>query len=202
MTDHPRLPGRLAEPGLTDTAQSWPVSSTESVYSSAYVSLDVDTIVGPSGDEHARAVVRPNGAIGIVVIDENDRLLLVEQYRHPVEHRLLEIPAGTLDVAGESPLDAAARELAEEADLVAGRWTSLLHMYASPGYSSEAWEVFLATELSAVPLHQRTVREAEEADMFQWWMPFDEAVEASIDGRIRDAMAVAAILAAQVQRSR
>lgn len=202
MTDHPRLPGRLAEPDLTDMAQSWPVSSTESVYSSPYVSLDVDTIVDPSGQEHRRAVVRPHGAIGIVVIDEDDRILLLEQYRHPVAHRLLEIPAGTLDVPGESRVDAAARELAEEADLVAGRWTSLLHLYASPGYSSEAWEVFLATELSAVPADRRTVREAEEADMSQWWMPFDEAVEAALDGRIRDAMAVAAILAAQVQRSR
>jgi len=203
MTAHPRLPGELADPGsLRDSDQSWPVSSSDSKYESPYVSLRIDTIVDPSGGEHARAVVQPNGAIGVLAIDEHDRVLLVEQYRHPVGRRLFELPAGTLDVPGELPLDAAIRELAEEADVVAEQWESILHLLATPGYSTEAWEVFRATDLSAVPHADRTRREAEEADMAQWWLPFDDAVEAVLSGRITDSLTVAGILAAQVLRTR
>jgi ADP-ribose pyrophosphatase len=202
MTDHPLLPGRLARPGLADTEQSWPVSASDAKYASPYVSLSIDTIVDPQGEEHARAIVRPNGAVGVLAIDAEDRLLLVEQYRHPVGRRMLEIPAGTLDVKGESPLNAAIRELAEEADVVAAEWTSMLDLLATPGYSAEHWQVFSATGLSAVPALDRTVRVAEEADMSQWWLPFDQAVEAVLAGRLSDSMTVSAILAAQVLRSR
>ena len=202
MTDHPLLPGRLADPGLADTEQSWPVSTSESKYASPYVSLSIDTIVDPQGEEHSRAVVRPNGAVGVLAIDDDDRLLLVEQYRHPVGRRMLEIPAGTLDVDGEPALDAAIRELAEEADLVAAEWEPMLDLFATPGYSTEHWQVFRASGLSAVPAAERTTRVAEEADMSQWWMPFDEAVAAVLAGRFTDSMTVSAILAAQVLRSR
>lgn len=203
MTAHPRLPGELADPAmLGDSDQSWPVSTSESQYESPYVSLRLDTIVDPHGGEHTRAVVQPRGAIGVLAIDEDDRILLVEQYRHPVGRRLIELPAGTLDVEGEGPAAAAARELAEEADVVAEHWESILHLLATPGYSTEAWEVFRATGLSAVPDHERTEREAEEADMAQWWLPFDDAVAAVLTGRITDSLTVAGILAAQVLRSR
>lgn len=203
MTGHPRLPGELADgASLRDSDQSWPVRASDSKYESPYVSLRIDTIVDPAGGEHARAVVRPNGAIGILAIDEYDRIVLVEQYRHPVGRRLFELPAGTLDVAGESPLDAAVRELAEETDVVAEHWESILHLLATPGYSTEAWEVFQATGLSAVPHADRTKRDAEEADMAQWWLPFKDAVEAVVSGRITDSLTVAGILAAQVLRTR
>lgn len=203
MTAHPRLPGRVADgASLTDTAASWPVIGTQVEYDSAYIALSVDTIEDRDGGQHTRAVVRPHGAVGIVALDEDDRLLLVQQYRHPVGQRLLEIPAGTLDVVGEAPMAAAARELAEEADIVAAQWSPLLGMLATPGYSSERWDVYLATDLSPVPVQSRTVREAEEADMQQWWVPFDEAVTAALDGRITDSMAVAAILAVLARRSR
>lgn len=202
MTAHPQLPGRLADGStLSDSEQSWPVSGSVSIHESAYVSLGIDTIVDPAGDEHARAVVKPNGAIGIIAIDDQDRILLVEQYRHPVRRRLLEIPAGTLDVPGEAPAGAAARELAEEADLVAATWTSILQLWATPGYSTEKWEIFHAAGLSAVREDERTSREAEEADMAQWWIPFDDAVSAVLDGRISDSMTTSAILATQVLRS-
>lgn len=202
MTDHPHLPGRLVGSVISDADAAWPVSSSETKYESAYVSLSIDTIIDPGGAEHQRAVVSPNGAIGVLALDAEDRLLLVEQYRHPVRRRLFEIPAGTLDVPGESPLDAAKRELAEEADLVAGHWEPQIKLLATPGYSTEAWQVFTATDLSPVPEADRTAREAEEADMAQWWLPFNEAVDAVLAGRISDSLTVAAILAAQVLRSR
>lgn len=202
MTQHPLLPGQLAEPGLADSTQDWPISRSVSKYESSYVSLNIDTIVDPQGQEHARAVVRPNGAVGVLAIDADDRLLLVEQYRHPAGRRMLEIPAGTLDVEGEAPLDAAIRELAEEADVVAAEWQPMLDMFATPGYSTERWQVFRASELSAVPAAERTIRVAEEADMTQWWLPFDQAVDAVLAGRFTDSMTVSAVLAAQVLRGR
>ena len=200
---HPDLPGQLADPAtLADSPHAWPVSTSTSGFSNGYLKVDVDTIVDPDANEHARVVVQPHGAVGVLAVDDADRVLLVEQYRHPVRHRVLEIPAGTLDVVGEDPLAAALRELAEEADLVADDWAQELKLFATPGYSSEQWTVFRATGLHAVPHDDRTDRHAEEADMQQWWLPFDTAVDAVLDGRISDGMTVAALLAEQVRRSR
>lgn len=199
---HPDLPGLLADADLTDSAAEWPVSASTPGFSNPYLSLAVDTIVDPDGDEHDRVVVQPHGAIGVVALDDEDRVLLVEQYRHPVRRRMLEIPAGTLDVEGEDPLDAAIRELAEEADLTADDWARKLGIHATPGYSSEAWTVYRASGLRPVPHDDRTERVAEEADMQQWWLPFDAAVDAVLAGRITDGMTVAALLGEQVRRSR
>jgi ADP-ribose pyrophosphatase len=204
MSDpHPDLPGQLADSAtLADTATSWPVSTSIAGFSNAYLTVDVDTIVGPDGGEHARVVIQPHGAVGILALDADDRVLIVEQYRHPVRRRVLEIPAGTLDVAGEDPLEAAERELAEEADVAADEWAQMLELCATPGYSSERWTVFRASGLHPVPHEDRTDRQAEEADMSQWWLPFDDAVAAVLDGRISDGMTVAALLAEQVRRLR
>ncbi|MGH3457099.1 NUDIX domain-containing protein [Aeromicrobium sp.] len=203
MTNHPDLPGRLADTErLADREQEWPVSTSVEQFASGYLRLDVDTIVDPEGGEHSRVVVKPHGAVGVLTIDDADRVLLVEQYRHPVRHRVLEIPAGTLDVEGEDPLDAAVRELAEEADLAAEEWVMTLELFATPGYSSEGWTVFRASGLSPVPHEDRTDRKAEEADMQQWWLPFEATVDAVLNGRITDGMTVAAVLAEQVRRQR
>ena len=200
---HPDLPGQLADlTALADTPLAWPVSSTSREFSNTYLTVDIDTIVDPDDGEHSRVVVQPHGAVGILAVDDKDRVMLVEQYRHPVRHRMLEIPAGTLDVAGEDPLDAAVRELAEEADLAASEWSQELTLLATPGYSSERWTVFRASGLRSVPDEDRTDRVAEEADMQQWWLPFDAAVDAVLDGRIGDGLTVAALLAEQVRRSR
>jgi len=202
MTEHPRLPGSLAAgDDLADTAESWAVETSESVYESGYLDMSVDTVVGPDGDRMRRVVARPRGAVAVAALDEDNRLLLVQQYRHPVALRLLELPAGTLDVEGEEPQDAAARELAEEADVVAQHWGPLLRLATTAGYSSEILTVYEASGLTAVPEGERTEREAEEADMRQWWLPLDEAVTAVLDGRIIDAKTVAAIMTLQSRRS-
>ena len=201
MTPHPSLPGEVGD-DVADSPASWPVASSQEHYATPYVTLTFDTIVAPDGGEHGRAVVRPNGAVGVLALDDDDRVLLVEQYRHAVQRRMVELPAGTLDVEGEAPQDAAARELAEEADVVADTWDHLLSSVATPGYSSEEWELYRATGLRPVPDVDRTSREAEEADMRQWWVPFGTAVDAVLDGRITDAMTAAGILAEQVKRSR
>ncbi len=200
---HPSLPGILGDgDSLSDRVLAWPVARSESIFDSAYLSLAIDTIVDPAGEQHSRVVASPNGAVGILALDDTDRILLVEQYRHPVRHRMIELPAGTLDVDGEGPVAAAQRELAEEADLMAEHWSPLLTLKATPGYSSEGWQVYRAETLSAVPVADRTERIAEEADMQQWWIAFDDAVAAVLTGRISDSMTVAAILAEQVRRTR
>jgi ADP-ribose pyrophosphatase len=200
MTDHPSLPGRLAPAGLCDTPHEWPVASSTPRYANPFLSVRTDAIVDPAGQAHDRIVVQPRGAVGILAIDDDGRVLLVEQYRHPVAARLLELPAGTLDVAGEQAQAAAERELWEEADLRADGWERLLSIVSTPGYSTEHWTVFRATALRAVPAADRTERVAEEADIVQWWMPLDDAVAAVFAGRITDAMTIAGILAERVRR--
>ena len=196
---HPRLTGRVVTT-VRDEVASWPVVSTTEHYRTDYVSLAFEEVRGPDGATHGRAVVRPNGAVGILALDDDDRVLLVQQYRHAVGRRLVELPAGTLDVAGETPQRAAARELAEEADVRAEHWTRLLSTVVTPGYSTETWEVFLATGLQPVDHAERTVREAEEADMEHWWLPFDDAVAAVLDGRISDTMTGLGLLAEVARR--
>ena len=142
------------------------------------------------------------GAVAVVVLDDDDRVLLQSQYRHPVRRELWEPPAGLLDVAGEPEVEAARRELAEEADLVAARWWRLASFFTSPGGSDEHITVFLARDLSPVPGEARFVREDEEAGMVPVWVPLDEAVTAALDGSLHSPTAVVGILAAAAARAR
>jgi ADP-ribose pyrophosphatase len=114
---------------------------------------------------------------------------------------LWEIPAGLLDVEGEDFVIGAARELAEEADLVADRWNVLADFFNSPGSSSEAIRIYLARGLSEVPGHERHVRTDEEAEIELHWTPLDEAVRAVLDGRLHNPSAVVGVLAAAAARA-
>lgn len=199
---HPRLPGRIAPAAYSDSPAVWPVAATTLRYESAFLNVRTDAIVDPTGEVHERVVVQPRGAVAILALDEDSRVLLIEQYRHPVGARLLELPAGTLDVEGESALAAAQRELIEEGDVSATTWEEILELSSTPGYSTERWQLYRATGLSPVPHDERAERHAEEADLEQWWMPLDEAVQAIFDGRISNALAIAGILSEVVRRSR
>lgn len=201
MTDHPSLPGRIAPAGHRDSAHAWPVAASTPRFDSGFLSVRTDAILDGAGQAHDRVVVQPCGAVGVLAVDDDDRILLVEQYRHPVGARLLEIPAGTLDVRGEDARSAAERELIEEGDVVAESWQELFTMAATPGYSTEKWTLFRATRLRPVPQGERIERHAEEAELLQWWMPLDDAVEAVFAGRISDALTVAGILAEKVRRN-
>lgn len=149
-----------------------------------------------------REYVRHPGAVSVIALDDDDRVLLLRQYRHPVGQELWEPPAGLLDVPGESLQAAAARELAEEADLVAGRWWTLVDYASSPGGSDETLRVFLARDLSDVPEAQRHAREAEEHGMPVAWVPLEDAVEAVLGGRLHNPSAVIGVLAAAAARAR
>ncbi len=149
-----------------------------------------------------RELLHHPGAVGVLAVDDDERVLLVRQYRHPVEHLLWELPAGLLDVAGEPPHLAAARELAEEADLRAGSYRVLLDWFLSPGGSDEAFRLFLARDLSPVPEAERHVRTAEEAGMVSRWVPLEVLRDAVLAGDLHSPSLVAGVLAAWAARER
>ncbi|QDE35288.1 NUDIX hydrolase [Microbacterium foliorum] len=144
--------------------------------------------------EIRRQYVAHTGAVAILALDDEGRVLLIQQYRHPIRHRDWELPAGLLDVAGEEPLGAARRELAEEADLVAAHWEPLVSTWTTPGGNDELIHVFLATGVSAA--QNAHAREDEEADIRVEWVPLDAAVSAVLDGRMRNGILGIGVLAA------
>ncbi|MGZ4593396.1 MAG: NUDIX domain-containing protein [Actinomycetes bacterium] len=154
-----------------------------------------------NGEVVTRELVAHPGAVGVVALDTADRVLLVRQYRHPVRSYLWEPPAGLLDVAGEDPLAAVQRELAEEADLIADEWHVLVDFYNSPGSSTEAFRCYLARGVHEVPEHRRHEREGEERDMETVWVPLDEARDLVLAGRLHNPTAVTGILAASAARA-
>lgn len=158
-----------------------------------HVRAEVD--LGSSGGVVVRDYLVHPGAVSVIVLNPAHEVLLQRQYRHPVGHQLWEIPAGLLDVPGEPAHTAAARELAEEADLVAREWGVLADYFNSPGCSDEAVRVFLARGLSPVPQAQRHNRCAEEADLAHQWVPVEHAVDLVLTGKIQNPSAVIGILA-------
>jgi ADP-ribose pyrophosphatase len=158
--------------------------------------LYTDQVVMPGGRVAARDYLAHIGAVGVVAIDDSERVVLVRQYRHPVGWMLWELPAGLIDVAGEPLEQAAARELAEEADLVPGRLELLVDMHPSPGCSSEVIRLFLARDLREVPVHELHERRDEEAEMTVSRVPLDEAVAMALDGRITNGACLVGVLAA------
>jgi 8-oxo-dGTP pyrophosphatase MutT (NUDIX family) len=153
-----------------------------------------------NGSTIVREYLDHPGAVAILALDEQDRVLLIKQYRHPVRVREWELPAGLLDEAGEAPLDGAKRELAEETDVAATDWAVLSEFYTSPGGSNEAIRIYLARGLSALP--DAFDRTDEEADMEIRWVPLDECVDAVLERRIQNPSLVIGVLAAQVAQSR
>jgi 8-oxo-dGTP pyrophosphatase MutT (NUDIX family) len=144
--------------------------------------------------EIIRQYVDHTGAVAIVALDDAGRMLLIQQYRHPIRHRDWELPAGLLDVEGEEPLEAARRELAEEADLVAAHWEPLVSSWTTPGGNDEIIHVFLATGIEAASAAHD--REDEEADIRVEWVPLADVVTAVLDGRMRNGILAIGVLAA------
>lgn len=147
-----------------------------------------------------RQYVDHPGAVAIVALDDENRVALIQQYRHPIRHRDWEIPAGLLDVPGEPPVETARRELAEEVDLVAEHVEPLLSIFTTPGGNDEVVHIFLARGLSAAP--DAHAREQEEADIRVEWVPLADAVDAVLAGRMRNGILAAGVLAAAEQQRR
>ncbi|RLQ86572.1 NUDIX hydrolase [Mycetocola zhadangensis] len=152
------------------------------------------------GEDITREYMDHTGAVAVFAMDENDQVLLIQQYRHPVRSREWEIPAGLLDIEGEDPLVAAKRELAEEVDLEARDWDVLAEFATSPGGSDEVIRIYLARGLTATS--EPFEREAEEADIVTRWAPLDELVTAVLERRIQNPSLCIAVLAASAAEQR
>ncbi len=157
-------------------------------------------VVDYNGTPITREYVDHTGAVAVLALDDQDRVLLIRQYRHPIRHRDWELPAGLLDIAGEDPLVGAKRELAEEADVVATDWAVLTDFMTSVGGSNEALRVYLARGLSDAP--EAFDRFDEEADIEKRWVPLGEVVDAVLDRRLQNSILAISVLAASVGRER
>ncbi|WP_369054035.1 NUDIX domain-containing protein [Kineococcus terrestris] len=186
---------------LADALAERPTELVETVFRGHVWDVVRERVELPGGRSVTRDVQRHPGAVTVLALDDAERLVLVRQYRHPVRRELWELPAGLLDVAGEPPLTAAQRELAEEADLRAADWAVLVDWFNSPGGSSEGNRIYLARGLSAVPEAERHEREDEERDMVAVRVGLDGAVRAVLDGRLANPGTVIGVLALAAARS-
>ncbi|MFC8411310.1 NUDIX domain-containing protein [Arthrobacter sp. NPDC057259] len=176
--------------------------SSEKVYEGRIWDVVSDSFqLNEDGDALTRDYIDHPGAVAVLPMNDDGEILLIKQYRHPVGMALWEIPAGLLDVEGEDFVAGAARELAEEADLVAAEWNVLADFFNSPGSSSEAIRIYLARGLSDVPGHELHVRTDEEAEIELHWLPLDAAVTAVLEGRLHNPSAVVGVLAAAAARA-
>lgn len=183
---------------LRDERVNLEILSTDLVYEGAVWNVRSDTVRYGDG-EMTRQYVEHPGAAAVVAIDDDERVVLIQQYRHPIKERDWEIPAGLLDVAGEPPLETAKRELTEEVDLEADRWQHLISMHTTPGGNDEVVHVFLARGLRSVETDYE--REHEESDMRVERVPLADVIDGVLAGRLRNGiLATGALAAAEVLR--
>lgn len=176
------------------------VTASQERFSGAVIKVVSDQVRMPGGAIAARDYVVHPGAVGIVALDHDNRVLLLRQYRHPVRQTLWELPAGLLDVSDEDPLAAARRELHEEGASQADRWDLLVDALSSPGGSDEHIRVYLARGLHSVADADRFQGIDEEAELEVHWVDLNEAVSWALSGRILNAMCSIGLLAAAAAR--
>jgi 8-oxo-dGDP phosphatase len=188
---------------VRDAATSWPVVSSTLLADGKLVRLRRDMVRMPDGDVADREVVEHPGAVAVVALDAEERVLMIRQYRHPVGRMLWEIPAGLRDVAGEPLHVTAERELLEEAGYRAAEWRVLTDTFTSPGISTERLRIFLACGLVEVPEAERSyVRVHEEAHLVATWVPLDQAARRVVAGDLHNGVTALGILSAYATRER
>lgn len=180
------------------------VTESTTAWSGRIVDMVEDHVVVVEGQEPVvRQYTRHPGAVAVVAMrgeEGAEEILLLRQYRHPVNASLWEIPAGLLDIPGEDSRVAAERELAEEADLKAARWDVLVDFFTSPGGSTEPLRVFLARDLETTETSFE--REDEEATMEYAWVSLSDALDWVFAGRLHNPSTVIGILSAHAARGR
>jgi ADP-ribose pyrophosphatase len=187
------MAGRAAD--IRDQAEEWPVLSSTTPFRGKITSVRTDEIRMPDGSTAKRDYQLHPGSVAVLALDDDRRVLVIRQYRHPVRQRLWEIPAGLLDVPGENPLHAAQRELYEEAHCKADEWRVLVDIYTSPGSSDEALRIFLARGLGDAE-GDRHQAEGEESEIEIDRVPLDEVVGLALTGQLHNPTLVTGALAA------
>ena len=185
---------------VADSGEPLPVVARHSRFEGYVWSVVSDDVDFDGATARRDLIVHP-GAVAVIAMDDEERVLLIRQYRHPVGRWLFEPPAGLLDAPGEPPWLTAQRELAEEAGFEAQRWDVLVDVYTSPGGLSEAIRIYLARGLSALPAGRPHTGEAEEAHLPRAWVPLDEARDLVMSGALGSPTAVAGVLAAWASRA-
>ncbi|TXS47250.1 NUDIX domain-containing protein [Streptomyces sp. OR43] len=180
--------------GFQDTPEEWPVTATETPFRGKKTSVRTDDVEMPDGTIARRDYQVHPGSVAVLALDDEDRVLVLRQYRHPVRHKLWEIPAGLLDVPGENPLHAAQRELYEEAYVKAEDWRVLTDVYTTPGGCDEAVRIFLARNISEADGERFAVSE-EEADMELARVPLQDLVRGALAGDLHNNCLVVGALA-------
>lgn len=170
--------------------------SSEVLRRSRILEFRIDTVEAADGHRSTRDIAGHPGGVCVVAIDDQDRVLLVRQWRHAAGRALLEIPAGTLDREPDGSIEehagAAARELEEETGSRAGAWRYLGAFYTAPGFTSELMHLYLATRL--VPVHEGGLAPDEDERLELRALPFDEAVAMAERGELPDAKTIAGLL--------
>ena len=162
------------------------------VYQGKILSLRLDDVILPNGKSSKREVVEHAGAVAVVAVTNDQKVLLVKQYRYPVGEVLLELPAGGLN-QGEAPLKCAKRELKEETGWEATDWEELPAFYSTPGFTNEKMYLFLAKNLTYTG--QQDLDEDEFIQVIS--VPLDEILNMIHQGKIRDAKSIVGILLAK-----
>lgn len=160
---------------------------SQDIFSGRIVKLKVDTVLLPDGRESTREIIEHAGAVAIIALDKEGQIIMVRQYRKPVEQVLLEIPAGTME-EGEDPLLCAQRELREETGYTAGSWQKILSYYSTPGFTDELLHLYLATDLSAGDTQPDEDEFVETAVL-----PLEQAYQLIFDGQIVDGKSIIGI---------
>jgi ADP-ribose pyrophosphatase len=181
---------------LKDTPEEWRVTATATPFTGKKTSIRTDEVVMPDGGTATRDYQVHPGSVAVLALDDEDRVLVLRQYRHPVRHKLWEIPAGLLDIPGENPLNAARRELYEEAHVKAEDWRVLTDVYTTPGGCDEAVRIFLARGVSEAEGERFEVSE-EEADMEVARVPLADLVRGALAGDLHNNCLVVGAFALQ-----
>ncbi|MDF2535878.1 MAG: act [Bacillales bacterium] len=170
--------------------------STEKIFEGRVIKVQVDQVELPNGAIHSREIVKHPGAVGIIAITNEGKLILVDQFRKPCECGLLEIPAGKLE-KDEPPNHTAGRELEEETGLKAESLELLYTFYTAPGFSDELFYLYLANGISKIE-NPASADEDEFVDVIE--VTLDEAEQLIVDGKIRDAKTIMAVQFMQLRK--
>ncbi|MEN9749282.1 MAG: hypothetical protein RL149_360 [Actinomycetota bacterium] len=173
------------------------ISSSEVVFEGMIWNVKSETF-DFAGESLTREFVAHPGAVAVIAINERDEVLMIRQYRHPVRELLWEIPAGLLDVAGESAVEAASRELYEETGYLAGSIEPLIDFYTTPGGNSEQIQIFLATDLKHVG--RPSYQEGEERELLIEWVPLESALHSVLSSEIKSPSAQVGLMALALRK--